>query len=191
MTTTIQTNQQSHEVASLVIAAQAGDRESLSTLLERFYPLIVSLARRRISQAEEAEELAQEVCIQAMRKLNQLRAPEAFAGWLRQIVHRMAINRLAQRRLAIACAPETLEAVEPFSEQAYVTSVQREEAASVRAGIDRLGTLDRETLEAFYLEGRSLIEMSDAFEAPVGTIKRRLHVARKRLAKELDMLQAV
>jgi RNA polymerase sigma-70 factor (ECF subfamily) len=38
---------------------------------------------------------------------------------------------------------------------------------------------------AFYFHGRSLVEMSDQFDSPVGTIKRRLHVARKRLAKEL------
>ena len=45
--------------------------------------------------------------------------------------------------------------------------------------------MDRETLEAFYVRGHSLLEMSDEFDAPVGTIKRRLHVARKRLAQEM------
>jgi RNA polymerase sigma-70 factor (ECF subfamily) len=55
----------------------------------------------------------------------------------------------------------------------------------VRAGLDRLGALDRQTLVAFYMNGRSLVQMSDDFASPVGTIKRRLHVARKRLAQEL------
>ncbi len=41
---------------------------------------------------------------------------------------------------------------------------------------------------AFYVEGQSLIEMSAAFDSPLGTIKRRLHVARKRLAAELEEL---
>ena len=45
--------------------------------------------------------------------------------------------------------------------------------------------MDRDTLVAFYVNGQSLVEMSDRFDSPVGTIKRRLHVARKRLAKEL------
>ena len=54
-----------------------------------------------------------------------------------------------------------------------------------------MATLDRSTLVAFYIQGQSLVEMSDEFSAPVGTIKRRLHVARKRLAKELECLQAV
>jgi RNA polymerase sigma-70 factor (ECF subfamily) len=48
--------------------------------------------------------------------------------------------------------------------------------------------MDRETLVAFYVRGQSLLEMSEEFDSPVGTIKRRLHVARKRLAKELESL---
>ena len=39
---------------------------------------------------------------------------------------------------------------------------------------------------AFYLRGRSLQQMSREFETPVGTIKRRLHVARKRLRQQLE-----
>jgi RNA polymerase sigma-70 factor (ECF subfamily) len=66
-----------------------------------------------------------------------------------------------------------------------------ERVAQVHSGLSRLGEMDRDTLEAFYLRGQSLIEMSDRFDAPVGTIKRRLHVARKRLAAELETLQAI
>ena len=60
----------------------------------------------------------------------------------------------------------------------------------VRAGLDRLGEMDRDTLVAFYVEGYSLLEMADDFDAPLGTIKRRLHVARKRLAKQVEELAA-
>jgi RNA polymerase sigma-70 factor (ECF subfamily) len=41
-------------------------------------------------------------------------------------------------------------------------------------------------LTAFYLKGRSLVQMSREFETPVGTIKRRLHVARNRLRDALE-----
>ncbi|MDA0658450.1 MAG: sigma factor-like helix-turn-helix DNA-binding protein [Planctomycetota bacterium] len=65
-------------------------------------------------------------------------------------------------------------------------AVQAEQAGQVRAGLGRLGRMDRETLVAFYVHGQSLLEMADEFEAPLGTIKRRLHVARKRLAEEIN-----
>ena len=55
-------------------------------------------------------------------------------------------------------------------------------------GLDRLGDMDRDTLVAFYVDGHSLLQMADDFDAPLGTIKRRLHVARKRLADQLPEL---
>ena len=71
------------------------------------------------------------------------------------------------------------------------TVIDHERDAQLRDGLDQLRELDRQTLEAFYVKGRSLLEMSDDFDAPVGTIKRRLHVAQKRLAKQVGELVAV
>ena len=51
--------------------------------------------------------------------------------------------------------------------------------------------LDRKTLLAFYFEGRSIKQMSDDFDRPIGTIKRRLHTARHRLREQLDELRPV
>ncbi len=172
-------------------AAQGGDREAFGELFERYRAGIVALAMRRVRNADEAEELAQDVFIQAMQKIEQLRVPEAFGGWLRQIVHRMAINRMTRTRNALPCDPETLEATCLAEGTPDAVAEDRERAEAVRSGIDRLGALDQQTLQAFYLHSKSLIEMSNEFDAPVGTIKRRLHVARKRLAKEMDVMQAV
>jgi RNA polymerase sigma-70 factor (ECF subfamily) len=184
-------NTETRTVADLVRSAQAGDRAAFGELFERYRPGIVALAMRRVRNADEAEELAQDVFIQAMQKIEQLRVPEAFGGWLRRIVHRMAINRMTRSRTAIACDPESLEATCVAVGAPDALAEDREQAAAVRDSIDRLGSLDQQTLKAFYLQSKSLIEMSDEFDAPIGTIKRRLHVARKRLAKEMDVMQAV
>ncbi len=179
-------------VAVLVRAAQDGDREAFGELFHRFRPAIFALAMRRLRHADEAEELAQDVFVQAMQKLDQLRVPEAFGGWLRRIVHRMAINHVTRRPRAMACDPTVLEATclsgdgSPDSDAA-----EREQAEDLRAAVARLGQLDRQTLQAFYLRGQTVVEMADAFDAPIGTIKRRLHVARKRLAREIEVSQAV
>ncbi len=184
-------NIETRTVADLVRAAQTGDRDAFGELFERYRPGIVALAMRRVRNADEAEELAQDVFIQAMQKIEQLRVPEAFGGWLRRIVHRMAINRMTRTRSALACDPETLEATCLAVGTPDEVAEGREQAEAIRDSIDRLGALDQQTLKAFYLQSKSLVEMSDEFDAPVGTIKRRLHVARKRLAKEMDVMQAV
>ena len=56
--------------------------------------------------------------------------------------------------------------------------------------LERLKAVDRATLVAFYIRGQSLKQMSRDFETPVGTIKRRLHVARNRLKKQMERASA-
>lgn len=181
--------QQTTSLGDLVRAAQAGDREAMGELVTRFQRQVQTQAFRRLGNWEEALELSQEVFILAFRRIHQLQVPEAFAGWLRQIVHRSAINHVTRKRFPLAIEQETLDA-NCTEEQSPLDSMLNNEArAQVHAGLQRLGELDRDTLIAFYLNGQSLIEMSDAFDAPVGTIKRRLHVARKRLAREVETLQ--
>ncbi len=173
----------------LVIAAQTGDREAFGELAARFEGMVQSVALRRLGNHAEALELSQEVLMRAMDRLHQLSEPKAFGGWLKSITVRMAINRQVRRRRAIDTEPATLEATCVDERVPLVAALTAERAEQVRDGLGRLGELDRSTLVAFYVSGQSLIEMSDAFSAPVGTIKRRLHVARKRLAAELTELQ--
>ena len=172
--------------ADLVRLAQAGDRAAFGELFERFQPTIIAIAQRRLRSAADAQELSQDVFVQAMLKIDQLRTPEAFIGWLRQITVRMAINRAVRKKPAISVEPEVLEATVTSAGSPLDDALTLERKDQVQAGLSRLGAMDRDTLVAFYVEGQSLIEMSDEFDAPLGTIKRRLHVARKRLAKEVS-----
>jgi RNA polymerase sigma-70 factor, ECF subfamily len=174
-------------LVELVLRAQEGDREALGQLMVRYEGAVYAIALRRLNNHAEAEELCQEVFVQAMEKIDQLRQPECFGGWIRSIAKRMAINRAVRRSPLLSSQPDELESCTE-ERTPLGNALATEERSQVRAGLKRLRKLDRQTLEAFYVQGRSLAEMSDAFESPVGTIKRRLHVARKRLARELAEL---
>ena len=178
-------------IVDLVSQAQAGDRAAMDQIYCRFQQHVLSLAYKKLGNWDEAQELSQDVFIQAFRRLDQLQVPEAFGGWLRQIVHRMAINRATRRPTPTSVDHEILEATVTCDSDPLEAVLTREQKMQVHQGLNRLGDLDRQTLVAFYLDGQSLNQMSDAFAAPIGTIKRRLHVARKRLAKECEMMQAV
>lgn len=174
------------EVTVLVDRAKTGDREAFGELVTRFQGSVFAMALARVRDHAEAQELTQEVFVHAMRKLPQLRDARCFAGWLRQMTARMAINRMTRRGPAFGTDPEVLDAVAGGHRPPDELAVKAEAAAGVRAGLTRLKPLDRQTLEAFYLRGETIEQMSAAFEAPVGTIKRRLHVARERLKDVLD-----
>ncbi len=175
----------------LVRAAQAGDRDAFGELFERFQPTVLAIAMRRLRDFADAQELCQDVFVQAMLKIDQLRTPEAFGGWLRQITVRMAINRAVRRAPAVSVEPEVLATTVTCKGSPLEDILEIERQGQVRDGLDRLSEMDRDTLTAFYVHGHSLLEMADDFGAPLGTIKRRLHVARKRLAKEVDELATV
>lgn len=174
-----------------VLAAKGGDRDAQCVLYVRYHQSMLALAYRKLGDWEEAEELVHDVFIQAFERIEQLRVPEAFGSWLRQIVCRMAINRLTRRRVAIAGEVDTLEVACSTEMTPLDEVLTSERCQQVRNGLARLGDTDRRTLEAFYMGGQSLIEMSKNFDAPVGTIKRRLHVARARLAEEIGSFQAI
>lgn len=175
----------------LVEAAQLGDRDAFGELAVRFEGMVRSVAMRRLGDWAEAQELTQEVLMKAMQRIHQLKEPAAFGGWLRQITVRMAINRQVRRRYTVSSEPQVLEATCVDGRTPLDSALDVERQSQVHVGLNRLGDLDRSTLEAFYMRGQSLNEMSESFAAPVGTIKRRLHVARKRLAVELETLEAI
>lgn len=180
-----------YTIAELVLSAKAGDREAQCTLYERYHQSMLALAYRKLGNWDEAEELVQDVFIQAFERIDQLRVPEAFGGWLRQIVRRMAINHLTRRRISVAGEVDAMEIACSDELTPLDDVLNTERCQQVRFGLARLGDVDRKTLEAFYIGGQSLIEMAEHFEAPIGTIKRRLHVARKRLAEEIGSFQAI
>lgn len=176
------------EVANLVIAAQNGDRAAFGELFQRYERHVFAVAMRRLGDFNDAQELAQEVFIKAMDKISQLRQPECFGGWLRSITHRMAINMQIRQSRGVATEPEYLASTCIDESAPDDRLIESERDAQLQEGLENLREMDRETLEAFYVQGQSLNEMSEEFNAPLGTIKRRLHVARKRLAREVTEL---
>ena len=177
------------ELVARVTQAQAGDRAAFGELVTHFQSSVFAVALRRLRNRTEAAELAQDVFIQAYRKLDQLREPERFAGWLKRITVRMAINRAVRRPPEQAQDPAILGATNGTRTTPLDHLLTGERADELHSGLSRLRDLDRKTLLAFYFEGQSLIEMSDRFRSPVGTIKRRLHTARIRLREELSQFQ--
>jgi RNA polymerase sigma-70 factor (ECF subfamily) len=174
------------EIVNLVEMARAGDRQAYGELVSRFQPAVYAIALARLRNPTEAQELAQEVFIHGMTKLPQLRDAHCFAGWLRQITVRMAINRLTRRGPAYGTDQDLLQNTAAEEVSPLDGLVRAEQNAELYRSLERLKDLDRETLVAFYIRGRSLKQMSREFETPVGTIKRRLHVARNRLRRQME-----
>lgn len=174
------------ETADLVEKAQNGDREAFGQLVEQFQRTVYAIALGRLGNSNEAMELTQEVFLHVMKRIGQLREPERFAGWLRQVAARMAINRATRRIPPASIEDEILEGAGATHDDPLDALIARERASRLWEALEELKPLDREALVAFYIQGQSLVEIAESLDVPIGTVKRRLHTARKRLKEELQ-----
>ena len=171
--------------ADLVRQAMNGDRNAFGKLYITFYGMVRAVAFSVIQNHATADDIAQEVFALALTRLDQLRTPAAFPGWLRTAAHHTAINWGIRKKVHYpldACSFRLADCRVSEPVDSLIIDERRE---ITRREVENLGTLDREALELFYFRGMSLLEMSSYLHAPVGTVKRRLHVARKRLANNL------
>lgn len=171
---------------ALVRRVLAGDRPAFGDLVDRHRDEAVRLARRLLRRPQDAEDAVQEAWLHAFLGLARLRSPERFRGWLLGIVLNNA-RSLWRRRPdhpleawagGLAVADPTVLDTEPSPE---VVHASRELHRLVMDAIGTLPAGQRDTVELHYVDGLKIWEIAALTDAPVGTIKARLHRARARL----------
>jgi RNA polymerase sigma-70 factor (ECF subfamily) len=127
--------------ATLVRAAQSGDRVAFGTLYQEYGRLIHGVLLAHVTY-QDAEDLMQDVFMKALKQLPKLREPAAFAGWLIAIARRTATDYLRTRRTTFQAGPFLAGSVEPDGEAFAILEV-----------IQRLPESYRETLIFRLVEG--------------------------------------
>jgi RNA polymerase sigma-70 factor (ECF subfamily) len=127
--------------ATLVRAAQSGDRAAFGMLYEQYGRLVHGILLAYVAY-HDAEDLMQEVFLKALERLPALREPAAFSGWLLAIARRTATDHLRGRRLTTEPGPSLVGGTAPDGE-----------AFAVLAVIQRLPESYRETLVFRLVEG--------------------------------------
>jgi len=84
-------------LVAYVRAAQAGSLHDFEVLVQQFQDMAMGYSRVLLNDTHLAEDAAQDACVQAYTRLEQLQTPEAFPGWFRQIVYSCCM-RYRQRR---------------------------------------------------------------------------------------------
>lgn len=161
--------------AVVVALAMSGDRNAFSELVRRRQVWLRSFLRRLCRDPTLADDLAQQVFLQAWRSLRTLKSVTAFGGWLR----RLAINAwLAHRRKSAVAALDPLPPELP-------ASVMLVPAVGERFDLDRalshLAHDERLCVVLAYSEGMSHGEISAATSLPLGTVKSHIRRGTQRL----------
>lgn len=164
-----------------------GDHGCFRTLIERYKDAVFGVALSRCGSHADAEDIAQESFIAAYDTLGSLRCRAKFGSWLRGIaVKKAAMHmRLKQRRHQRVHDSRTGQRSD-CPVQAPDEHIGREEERSIAlAALRKLPPRDRETATLYYINGYTQAEVGRFLDCPVGTVKSRLHKARRRLRKEM------
>jgi RNA polymerase sigma-70 factor (ECF subfamily) len=149
----------------LVVAAQAGDRDAFGELYRRFSRavhgvLVAHLPRR------DADDLVQDVFLQALTRLADLREPAAFGGWICSIARRRAADHYRR-------APAEEAFTDAISPEASPDVVAQAHAAI--AVIRSLPEAYRETLALRLVEGLSGPEIAAVTGLTPDSVRVNLH----------------
>lgn len=176
----------------LVERTLAGDKTAFGLLVERHRSMACRLAYRMLGSAAEAEDVAQEACLQAFLGLEHLRDAKRFAPWLFGIAVNLSRLRLRTRRREFSL--EQWEAGRTAPGFSWADLQPSPEAAReirefhelVLNAITMLPAEQQDAVQLHYFDGLTLSEIGVLVGAPVGTIKARLHRARHGLHAELS-----
>ena len=153
------------------------------------------LAWRFTGSAADAEDLVQDVLLKLYPRRAELAGIEQLRPWLAKVLYRQYVDfarRQARSPLAAraASAPEeggSLDAVAAPDDGPEERAERGEWRERILAALGRLNPEQRAVVVMHDVEGYSLEELEPVLEAPLGTLKSRLHRARQRLRAELGM----
>jgi len=176
--------------ASYPGSAVSLDTEPSSEIVREFEQRLADSSRLAFRVAlgvlrnrEDAEDVAQEAFLRAYRSFHRLRDRERFRAWLARIAWRLALDRrrAAGRRERCELASVDL-APAPTAED---LTASREFQRHLERAMDELPEKLGQVLILAAVEGHDLREVARLLGLPEGTVKSRLHFARKQLAEKL------
>jgi RNA polymerase sigma-70 factor (ECF subfamily) len=166
----------------LVLRCQRQDTRAAAKLVALFERSLLYYLRRLVGSEADAWDLLQETWISTFRSLPGLRDARALPAFLYRSARNHALAHLRKRDADLRLYA-AVDLPQPSSdpEPAFTS----EDAAAIHAGLDRLSLPHREVLTLFFLQDLGIEEIASVLGIPPGTVKSRLHHAKKALGAVL------
>ncbi|HEV3007217.1 MAG TPA: sigma-70 family RNA polymerase sigma factor [Pirellulales bacterium] len=168
------------EVRELVGRSLAGDQSAMAALVDRFRGQVFGLCYRILGHRQDAEDMAQESFVRALRNLASYDTHRDFRPWLLAIAGNRCRSFLATR--GRRCV--VLEA-DQIADDAPDEHAARNLAEEVELALRQIRPEYRQSFVLFHERQMSYAEIAEALECPVGTVKTWVHRARRELADHL------
>jgi RNA polymerase, sigma-24 subunit, RpoE len=184
------------ESSDLVRLAQKGSLTAFEKLIEDYQNRVFSYCYQLTGNHDNAQDLAQDVFIQAYNSLKSFRREADFGTWLRRIALNKWINHQRKNKLITISLNEPVGSGKEFarevaaSEESPVEKIEQAEFLElVWKALGRLSLEFRQVLILRDMEEYSYEEIAGLLECSLGTVKSRLNRGRKYIRAEIETLQ--
>lgn len=164
-----------------------GDQAGLAEIYDRHGRLVYSLALRIVRDRGDAEDVTQDVFVQAWRQASRFDTTRGnVAAWLLTMARSRAIDLIRRRR--VRPQPGADDMVMETKDASPAPDVQFEwvqRAEVIQEAMGALPLLQRLAIELAFFEGLTQAEIAEQLEVPLGTVKTRI---RQGLLKLRDRL---
>jgi len=161
---------------ALVLAARGGDRGAFGALYQRYGRMVHGVLLARVPRGQ-VEDLVQDVFLAALRRLDSLRDPARFGGWLAIIARNRATDYHRRAR----------ETVEISDDLPGAVNDEEQEALAVLATLRTLPEAYRETLVLRLVEGMTGPQIASRTGMTEGSVRVNLHRGMKLLKEKLGV----
>jgi RNA polymerase sigma-70 factor (ECF subfamily) len=173
-----------------VAAARAGSPEAWDALYRRYQlPLYVYVVELLHHEAASLD-VVQETFINAARHLASLREDAKFGSWLFGIAHQKCVQHWRKHNRGEVLVAEfsgtPLEGLEAESPEDIL--LRQERAEELMKLLNELPAPQRSVLLLHFIEGFSIEDIADITATQPGTVKSRLHYAKRALRKRIEQL---
>ncbi len=144
-----------------------------------------------VGDEADARDATQETFVAAWRRIGSLRETDRFDAWLQRIAvnaARMTLRARGRRRVREIPSGDVASLAALASASASddrSAIVERSDADRLGVALARLPVDQRTILVLHHLEGHAVAELAEILEIPAGTVKSRLHTARRALEAAL------
>ena len=173
---------------TLIHRAQTGDERAFAALVREHHAFVCATVARMVTNPHDAEEVVQDTFLNAYRGLTQLQDRTKFRSWLAEIARNRARNHLREQRGNTVSIDEVGEEIPQIQDSPDERLTRLEQRDLIRRAIDTLPQKDRQIARAFYLEGASYDELTNAHGLSYNAIAFRLSRAKRQLSKRLQYL---
>jgi RNA polymerase sigma-70 factor (ECF subfamily) len=171
----------------IALRCQHAEPEAFADLVRELERPLLYFVQKLVNDEDKALDVLQEVWINAFKTIRGLEEPRLVRAWLYRLSRGLAIDRI--RKEAAQARHERAHAEEIGETDTTAPTFDDEDAAALHLALDAVAVAHREVLVLHFLEEMSVSEIAAILGCPEGTVKSRIHYAKRALRAALRGVQ--